>query len=458
MFFVKNSFVFCFVFAVIFCGDWVFQYKEKVFYEEDFYSYFPKGDWVEVEDNQKRESLFFEFVKERASVYEAELLGLHLNPKVSEKLSGRFNRLLVNEYYMREFLGSVVPDKALAFCKQNLNKSIFVNHILIEKENIVLADSLLGVIKGGGGFDVLAPVFSKDPSAFKNNGALGWITVGQTVPKFQDFVFGLCVGCVGVVETDFGLHVVRVDSIKNSPYSSLEKEEFDDFAFRFATGYIEEPLKLLAAKHDSSLLEGCGVSLNKDVLGSFVESVKQQVLESSSKSRTEVDFVGLLGGLGGVALYKNNVLSGKWFSNKFSGPFYKNVFFDSVDLLIEELRLVLLRDFVVSLALGLGVDKGFSFEKQFFVIRSEILKKEYMGWLAESVSPPSKKEVEDFYFKNEKEFFVNKKTGQPFGVSSSFGSAKAMLLKEKQDAAKQSFLDMLKGPDVVLNKGWLYVD
>ena len=130
MFFVKNSFVFCFVFAVIFCGDWVFQYKEKVFYEEDFYSYFPKGDWAGVEDNQKRESLFFEFVKERASVYEAELLGLHLNPKVSEKLSGRFNRLLVNEYYMREFLGSVVPDRALAFCKQNLNKSIFVNHIL----------------------------------------------------------------------------------------------------------------------------------------------------------------------------------------------------------------------------------------------------------------------------------------------------------------------------------------
>ena len=54
--------------------------------------------------------------------------------------------------------------------------------------------------------------------------------------------------------------------------------------------------------------------------------------------------------------------------------------------------------------------------------------------------------------------FVNKKTGEPFSLVSSYGSVEAVLLKEKQVFVKDSFFNSLKGEVVKLNEGWLYVD
>ena len=458
MFFMKGKFLMLLFVCGLFANSWVFEYKGKVFYENDFYSYFPKSDWELIKDNTKREKLFFDFVKQVASVYEAESLGLHLDPDVNEKLFGRFYRLLVNEYYMTEFLSGVVPKDGLAFCKKNLKKSVFVNHILIKKEQEDVLASILDSINVGVEFSSLAYSFSVDPSAKKNKGSLGWVTVGQTVPAFQNLVFGLCVGCVDVVETDFGFHVVRVDSIKNSSYFGLEKQEYNDLAFRFATGYIKKPLKTLAAKHDSVLLFNAGVSFNYFVLEDFVSHLSDLVVSSPNKNRDGVDFLGLLGDLGGVVLYNGDVLSGRWFANKFSGPFYKNVFFDSVESLVAEFNLVLLRDIIFSLALEKKVDEGFSFNRQFGSVRGEILKKAYLKFLISSVPVPSKKEVEDYYFVNEKQFFTNKATGEPFGLGSSYGSVEAILLKEKQGVVQELFFDSLKNKKNLINEVWLYVD
>ena len=458
MFFVKNKFLALLLLGCMFSNVWVFEYKDNVFYEHYFYNYFPKNDWNLIKENGKREKLFFDFAKQVAGVYEAESLGLHLDPKVSDKLFGRFYRLLVNEYYMKEFLGSVIPKKGLVFCKKNLKKSVFVNHILINKEQKEVLGFVLDSIGFGVDFSSLAVDFSEDPSAKQNKGSLGWITVGQTVPEFQNLVFNLCVGCVDVVETDFGYHVVRVDSVKKSSYFGLKKEEYDDLAFRFAAGYIKEPLKDLAAKHDSLLLVSAGVDFNFGLLEDFVGLVSKTTVESSNKNRSSVDFLGLLGNVGGVALYNEEVLSGQWFVNKFSGPFYKNVYFDSVSPLVKEFKLILLRDIVYRLALEKEVDVGFSFNKQFELVRSEILKKEYLKFLISSVPVPSKKEIEDFYYNNEANLFTNKSTGKPFGLVASYGSVEAILLKEKQESAQELFFDSLKNKKNSINEVWLYVD
>ena len=458
MFFIKNKFLVVLLGVFLFGNDWVFEYKNNVFYESDFYDYFPKNDWDAIKDNVKREKLFFNFIKQSASVYEAEVLGLDLDPSVSDKLFGRFYRLLVNEYYMKEFLGSVVPKEGLAFCKKNLKKSIFVNHILIKKEQKELLSSLLDSISFGVDFSALATSFSKDPSVKQNKGSLGWLTVGQTVPEFQNLAFGLCLGCVEVAETDFGYHIIKVDSIKNSPYFNIEKEEYDDLAFRFATGYIKKPLKDLAAKHDSSLLVDAGVSFNFSLLEEFVLLVSETTVGSSQKSRDSVDFLGLLGAVGGLVVYNGDVLSGQWFVNKFSGAFYKKVYFDTVESLTKEFELILLRDLVYSLALQKELDKGFSFNKQFGSVRGEILKKEHLKYLISSVPLPSKKEVEDYYNKNEVELFTNKTTGKPFGLGSSYGSVEAILLKERQGVVQDVFFNSLKNKKNSINEGWLYVD
>jgi len=61
-----------------------------------------------------------------------------------------------------------------------------------------------------------AKVSSDGPSATKG-GDLGWFKEGQMVPAFNDWVFANKKGNIGLVETDFGFHVIKVDDTKAEP-------------------------------------------------------------------------------------------------------------------------------------------------------------------------------------------------------------------------------------------------
>ena len=449
----KISLLFGFLFSLVFCGDWVLDYKGVVFYEDDFYAFFPKKDWEAIKTQQKKQELFFDYIKRSASVYEAKALGLDVVFDVEKRLAGRFERLLVNEYYMRDFLLSVTPKSGLAFCQKNLKKEVYVKHILVE--NNLLEKEVLDSLVAGVSFDSLAVSFSVDPSVKSNFGTLGWIGIGETVPEFQNSVFSLCVGCFGSVKTGFGNHVVRVDSVRSSEALALNKDDYNDLAFRFATAYIKEPLSSLAAQHDSLLLDDAGVVFDLVVLKSFVGLVKETLL--TKKRREEVNFLGLLENVSSpLVFYNGSFLSGAWFANKLSASFYKNPFFDSVEPFLKELNLIILRDIVFRLALEKGLDKNVFFERQFDSIRNTILEKEFLKHLVNSVNLPTKKEIEDFYYTNEKELFVSKTSGKPFGLSSSYGSVEAILLKEKQEKERLFFFDSLRDSSYVkINEVWL---
>ncbi|MEO1012405.1 MAG: peptidylprolyl isomerase [Bacteroidota bacterium] len=64
--------------------------------------------------------------------------------------------------------------------------------------------------KGDTPFVQLARENSDGPSA-ANGGDLGYFQDGTMVPKFNDFAFGNPIDAVGLVETDFGFHVIKVD-------------------------------------------------------------------------------------------------------------------------------------------------------------------------------------------------------------------------------------------------------
>lgn len=73
-----------------------------------------------------------------------------------------------------------------------------------------LADSILSVVKKDKSkFAELAKEFSDDGSA-DNGGDLGSSTPGRMVPPFDEFIFNNPTGTIGLIETDFGFHVVEV--------------------------------------------------------------------------------------------------------------------------------------------------------------------------------------------------------------------------------------------------------
>jgi len=79
-----------------------------------------------------------------------------------------------------------------------------------------LADSILSVVKKDANkFDTLAADFSEDLSNKDKGGDLGYFTPGRMVKPFNDFIFDNKIGDMGVVETNFGFHVISIDDQKN---------------------------------------------------------------------------------------------------------------------------------------------------------------------------------------------------------------------------------------------------
>jgi len=79
-----------------------------------------------------------------------------------------------------------------------------------------LADSILTVVKKDAKkFDELAAEFSEDLSNKDKGGDLGYFTPGRMVKPFNDFIFDNNNGDKGVVETNFGYHVIAIEDQKN---------------------------------------------------------------------------------------------------------------------------------------------------------------------------------------------------------------------------------------------------
>ncbi len=80
----------------------------------------------------------------------------------------------------------------------------------------VLADSILTVVKSDGNkFPDLAKEFSADSSNKDKGGDLGFFVPGTMVPAFNDYCFENKTGDKGIVETQFGFHIIGIEEQKN---------------------------------------------------------------------------------------------------------------------------------------------------------------------------------------------------------------------------------------------------
>jgi len=115
--------------------------------------------------------------------------------------------------------------------ERHLPDSVRASHILIswkgsqsatpdiertKEEAKTLADSLQNVVQANRSkFEELAAEFSSDNANKDKGGDLDYFTINTMVKPFNDFAFENETGTIGVVETDFGYHIVSIDDQKN---------------------------------------------------------------------------------------------------------------------------------------------------------------------------------------------------------------------------------------------------
>ncbi|WP_081211839.1 peptidylprolyl isomerase [Salegentibacter sediminis] len=75
-----------------------------------------------------------------------------------------------------------------------------------------LADSIANVVRADKSqFAALAAQYSSDESNKADGGDLGYFGPGDMVPEFDSYIFYNNAGDIGVIETDFGYHVIHIE-------------------------------------------------------------------------------------------------------------------------------------------------------------------------------------------------------------------------------------------------------
>lgn len=136
---------------------------------------------------------------------------------------------------------NAVDKQAQILYKQNIDKFTEpsqrkLSHILISKDREDAkerAENILKRIKAGEDFATLAKEFSDDPGSGKRGGDLGVVPPGRTVKPFEFAAFSMKnVGDIsGLVGTQFGLHIIKLDEIipeNIKPYETVKNELYVD--------------------------------------------------------------------------------------------------------------------------------------------------------------------------------------------------------------------------------------
>ena len=137
------------------------------------------------------------------------------------------------------------------------DKTATVRHILLLTQGKTDAEKaearkkiedLLARAKAGEDFEALARQYSEDPGVKDNNGLYADFPRGQMVKPFEDAAFSVPVGQFsGVVETDFGYHILKVLERKK------ETRTFDEVRAEIETRLRGEKQGTLVEDHIKAL-------------------------------------------------------------------------------------------------------------------------------------------------------------------------------------------------------------
>lgn len=175
--------------------------------------------------------------------------GLEKDPEVVSQLNLMRENLVANAQLQKIEKGIVLTDddlKKIYESKKGEYEQVKARHILIafkgspaaqegkpeltEDQAKAKAEALRAQIAGGASFEELAKKESDDVGSGSNGGDLGEFSRGQMVPEFEKAAFEAKAGEVTpVVRTQFGYHIIKVDSHGSTPFEQvkpvLERDE-----------------------------------------------------------------------------------------------------------------------------------------------------------------------------------------------------------------------------------------
>jgi foldase protein PrsA len=172
--------------------------------------------------------------------------------------------VLLQRAFLDKYLKSLITDKDKQLKYDQLLKSgelkktlANVAHILIatfenqpnqrkKEDALKKANDVLGELRAGGNFAELAKKYSDDKGSAVTGGELGESDVNKWVPEFAQAATTLPLNQISEpIETQFGYHILKVLSRKDSNYTLSEIEEplVNDLAREQLVNFLEKEVK-----------------------------------------------------------------------------------------------------------------------------------------------------------------------------------------------------------------------
>ena len=177
-------------------------------------------------------------------------------PEIAVAMQMAANRVLA-ESWLAEQVRAEITETAIQSAYDKFvadtasREQVTASHILVETE--AEARAVIAALQDGDDFAELAKAKSTGPSG-PNGGALGTFGRGQMVPAFETAAFNLAVGSYSdtPVQTQFGWHVIKVDSKDIAPAPDLESMRAQ-LANNLSTQALGRLLEELRASQDIQL-------------------------------------------------------------------------------------------------------------------------------------------------------------------------------------------------------------
>ncbi len=216
------------------------------------------------------------------AVARAKKTGIYESPKMQAIINKAVADTVLKEMY-QQYLDKAMAGKkfeGLARDQYKANREkykkapeVSASHILIDykkrcKEDVqALAEKIRKQLLNGKDFITLAKKYSDDPSVKKNNGSLGYFSKKRMVKKFSDAAFALKkVGDISpVIETKYGLHIIRLDEEERTetiPFEKVKDVLVKDLRHKIV-GNINQNFK-------SDLLDAENIDINLDAIKGLV--------------------------------------------------------------------------------------------------------------------------------------------------------------------------------------------
>jgi len=279
---LKNTFFLLFAVVLVLSGcsrneNALATVGSRVIVEKDFvkrYEDFRRRTGGGVPDNeQARRQVLQNYVDEELLILAAEQRGYAGDREGRHERERLEIQELLNAFNREFIAGSVtINENELKRLFINLNTRVKARHLYAPTK--LQADSLYAALQKGASFERLAQGIFKDPALRDSGGSLGYFTVDEMEPAFEEAAYNLKVGEISKpVRTLDGYSIIRVDDRFTNPL--LTESEYAKHRDKLEGYWRARKIQAATTAYVDSLRRSLGLSFNESVVKKLLGLLKK---------------------------------------------------------------------------------------------------------------------------------------------------------------------------------------